>query len=60
MTSKQLLIVDIDGDEMTVTADKHTVKLQTASPYVELTREDVEQLMDFLEENLVTDPPEIS
>ncbi len=58
VTSRQLHILDADGDEMTVTANRDHIRISTPAPYLELSREDVDSLVLFLTENRPTLPPE--
>lgn len=56
MASDQLLLTDVDGDELLVGLIDGVVRFTTAAPYVDLTPQDVQVLLDFLADVPVPDP----
>ena len=56
MASDQLLLTDVDGDELLVGLIYGAVRFTTAAPYVDLTPQDVQVLLDFLADVPVPDP----
>lgn len=53
---KQLLLTDVDGDELLVGLIDGIVRFATAAPFVDLTPQDVQVLLDFLADAPVPDP----